>query len=133
MDSQILDSTVDSRIEIMSIQQRTVSVYMNTIYEKIVDTSQRCDHVSGLLDQLELLCQKQFEYDEQLLEQVNFPSIAEQRRLHGLFVQEIDLFKAENDQCHTTSCIKDFLKLRLDYITTLNRETLMLCDFLLKM
>ncbi len=132
MDSLIFGDKVDSSIEIMDIQQRTISLYMNTIYEKIVDTSQRCDQVDGLLDQLELLCQKQFEYDEQLLEQVNFPSVAEQRRQHGLYLREINLFKAENDQCHSTSCIKDFLKLRLDFITTLNKETMMLCDFLLK-
>ena len=132
MDSQIWDDKVDSSIEILNIQQRTISVYMNTIYEKIVDSSQRCDHINSLLDQLELLCQKQFEYDEQLLEQVNFPSVAEQRRLHGLYLKAINLFKAENDQCHSASCIKDFLKLRLDFISTINKETMLLCDFLLK-
>lgn len=132
MDSLILDNTLDASIEIMKIQHRTISVYMNTIFEKIVDTSQRCAHIDSLLDQLELLCQKQFEYDEQLLEKVNFPAVAEQKRLHGLYLKAINLFRAENDQCHTTSFINDFIKLRLDYVLNMNKETMMLCDFLLK-
>lgn len=132
MDTLIRDNKVDSIIETMNIQQRTVSVYMNTIYEKIVDTSQTCAHINSLLDQLEFLCQKMFEYDEQLWDQMNFPQVAEQRRLHGLYLKAINLFRAENDQCHSTSCIKDFIRLRLDYISNLNNETMMLCDFLLK-
>lgn len=129
MDSLIWDN---SSVEIMKMQHHTISVCMNAIFDKLVDNSQSCAHVDGLLDQLELLCQKQFEYDEQLLEEVNCPSVAEQKRLHDLYLKGLNLLKAENGQCHAPSFITNFIKLRIDYVLNMNKETMLLCDSVLK-
>lgn len=118
-------------LEVMNIQHRTIALCMNAIFDEIADNLRSCAHVNGLLDQLELLCQNQFRYDEQLLEEVNFPSVADQKNIHGLFLKAITLLKAENTQCHTPSFINDFIDLRLDFILNMNKETMMLCDFII--
>ena len=132
MASLIWEDKLNSSIEIMKIQYHTVSVCMNAIHDKIADESQNCAQIDGLLNQLELLCQMLFKYDEQLLEEMNYPAVSEQRRLHDSYLKAIDLFKTENEQCHTAAFMNDFIKLRLDYVLNRDQETMMLCDYLLK-
>jgi len=130
MDSLILDN---NSVEIMEIQHRTIALCMKAIFDKIADDTQSCTHIGALLDQLEILCQDKFRFIEQLLEDVNYPSAAEQKRLHGLYLDAINLFKVENEECHTANFLKKFVNLRLEYALNMNQETIMLCDYLLKM
>ena len=131
MTSLIWDNKLNPSVEIMSIQRSKISECINTINVGIADKLQSCTHINGLLNQLEQLCQMNFMYEEQLLEEVNYPAVAEQKHLHDLFLKAIEPFKTENDQCHTTSFFNDFIKLRLDYILNMNNETIKLCDFII--
>lgn len=118
-------------VEIMNIQRGKITECINTIQHDITDMRQSCVHINGLLYQLEQLCQMHFMYEEQLLEEVKYPSIGEQKHLHGLFLKAIESFNTETDQCHSPFFINDFIKLRLDFVINMNNETMTLCDFII--
>jgi hemerythrin len=101
---------------------------MKTIHNEIADRQQSCSHINGLLHQLKLLYQMHFMYEEQLLEEVHYSSAEEQKQLHELFLKSIDQCTTENDQCHSLSLFNYFIKLRLDFVLYMNKETMMLCD-----
>jgi hemerythrin-like metal-binding protein len=124
------DNKIDPSLEVMKIQRNTISVCMNTIQDDFADADQGCDHINELLDQLEQLCQIHFNYEEQLLEQLNYPPLSKQKYQHGVFLKDIKQLKGTNNECHTTSSVNNFFKLRLDYISNLYSETMMLCDFI---
>lgn len=131
MASSDRNNILNPSVAIMNIQHCKITECMNSIQGEIADIRQSCTHINGLLYQLEQLCQMHFMFEEQLLEEVNYPLAAEQKQLHDLFLKAIDQFKAENDQCHTTTFNADFIKLRLDYVVNMNNETMTLCDFIL--
>ena len=86
---------LNPRVEIMNMQHRKISECIKTIHDEIADARQSCSHVNDLLYQLEQLCQMQFMYKEQLLEEVNYPSAAKQKHLHALLLKAIDQLKSE--------------------------------------
>ncbi|MBC7949789.1 MAG: hypothetical protein H7Y42_18035 [Chitinophagaceae bacterium] len=122
------DTMLNPSVQIMNIQHSKIAECINTINDEIVDMQHSCTHINGLLDQFEQLCQMLFMYEEQLLEEVNFPSVAEQKHLHDLYLKSIEQFKAENYQCHTASFFNGFIKLRVDFLSNMNKETMILCD-----
>jgi hemerythrin-like metal-binding protein len=130
MTSIIWDNKINPSIEVMKIQRQTISVCMNTILDDLADFSQKCDHINELLDQLALLCQIHFKYEEQLLEELNYPPTSKQKSLHDLFLKDIEQLKSDNDQSHSPAIVNNFIKLRLDFIRNMNNETMMLCDFM---
>ena len=124
------DYKLNPSVEIMKLQRSKIFECMKAIHHEIADTGQSCSHINGLLHQLKLLYQMHFLYEEQLLEEVNFPSAAEQKHLHDLFLESIDQCRTESEQCHTLSFYNSFINLRLDFVLNMNNETMMLCDFI---
>ena len=124
------DTKLNPSVEIMNIQYSKIAECINTINDEIVDMQQSCTQINGLLDQLKQLCQILFMYEEQLLEEVNFPTITEQKHLHDLYLKSIEQFRAENYQCHSASFFNGFIKLRVDFLSNMNKETMILCDML---
>jgi hemerythrin len=103
---------------------------MTMIYHKIIDSFQECYPIQVLLDQLKQLCQIHFMYEEQLLEELDYLTAAEDKLLHDMFMESIDRFKIENNQCHTSTILNDFIKLRLEFITYMLNETKLLSDYI---
>jgi len=117
-------------VEIMRMQRRKIYECENTIFKEIADRRQNCSHINGLMYQLKFLYKMHFMYEEQLLEELNVPAAAEQKKIHDLFLKSFDNLKAEDGQCHTSSYIFDFINLRLEFVSNMNKETMMLCDFI---
>jgi hypothetical protein len=69
-------------------------------------------------------------YEVQLLEEISFPSLAEQKLLFESLLKNIESIRVKNDQCHTPSFFEDFIRLRLDFVFNMNNETRILCDYL---
>jgi hemerythrin len=124
------DYKVNPSVEIIKIQRSKIRECENTIHHEIADTQQSCAHINDLLCQLKLLYEMHFMYEEQLLEEVNVASAEGQKHVHDLFLKSIDQLRTENDQCHTFSFNNNIIQLRLDFISIMNNETMMLCDFI---
>lgn len=117
-------------VQIMNIQRSKISECIRKINDDIEDTEQNCTHINELMSQLEQLCQLHFMYEMQLLEEISFPSLAEQKLLFESLLKDIESIKVKNDQCHTPSFYEDFIRLRLDFVFNMNNETRILCDYL---
>jgi len=70
-------------------------------------------------------------YEEQLLAGMNFPSLNEQKKRHDLFLKEFEPFKLESGQCHSLNFIHTFSKIRLDFVSNMNDDTMQLCDYII--
>ncbi|MDA8414540.1 MAG: hypothetical protein M0023_12245 [Desulfobacteraceae bacterium] len=130
MASIVREFRLHPSVELIKRQRRRIFECENSIQHEINDMGQSCAHVNGLLYQLKLLYKLHFMYEEQLLEELHVPAAAEQKKMHDMFLKSIDELKTENDSCHSSSYIYDFYKLKLDFISTMNDETRMLCDFI---
>lgn len=122
------DTNLNPSVEIINMQLCKIFECIRIIQDAIIDTQESCSNINGLLDQLEQLCQMHFLYEGKLLEELDFLSVEEQAHLHELFLKAIYQLKTENNQCHTQSFCNGFFNLRLDFITNMNKETIMLCD-----
>lgn len=125
------NNNLDPTVEIINMQRGKIDECIKYIDHDIGDMEGSCTHVSELLNQLEQLCQLHFMYEEQLLEGLKYPSVPEQKMLHESFLRTFEPFKVESDQCHSPAFIKDFIRLRLDFVSNMNTETLNLCDFII--
>ncbi len=131
MTSSGRDADLNPIVGVMNIQLCKIFECISFIQDGIFDTQRSCANINGLLDQLEQLCQMHFMYEEKLLEELDFPSVAEQTHLHDLFLKAIGQLKSENNQCHTPSYCSGFIQLRLDFVSNMNKETMMLCDLIM--
>lgn len=112
------------------MQRSKITECIRSINDDISDIQQNCSHISEMLSQLEQLCQMHFMYEVQLLEEINYPAIAEQKMFFDLLLKSIESIKVNNDQCHTPTFFRDFNSFRLDFIFNMNNETRVLCDFI---
>ena len=131
MASLAWSDNLNPTVEIMNIQLGKIDECIKSIDHDIGDSGGSCTHICDLLNQLEQLCQLHFMYEEQLLEGLKYPAVAEQKMLHESFLRTFELFRVESDQCHSPSFIKNFIKLRLDFVSNMNNETMKLCDFII--
>lgn len=129
MASKDRDYKLNPSVELIKIQRSKIRECENAILDEVADTRQSCTHINDLLYQLKLLYKMHFMYEEQLLSEVDVLSAEKQRHVHDMFLKSIDQLKSENDQCHTISYKYDINLLRLDYISIMNSETIMLCDY----
>jgi hemerythrin len=129
MTSSAWNTTLNPSVDIVYLQRKKIFECMTTIYHKIVDSLQECYPINDLLDQLKQLCQIHFLYVEQLLEELNHVLVTEDKHLHEKFLASIDRFEIENNQRHTSTIIYDFTYLRLELISYLLNEAIMICNF----
>jgi hypothetical protein len=66
-----------------------------------------------------------------LLEGMNYPSADEQKKRHNLFLKTFEPFKLESGQCHSPDFMNDFSKIRLDFVSNMNDDTMKLCDYII--
>ena len=118
--------------EAMDAQRKKIFSCMTTICHDIADKHFQCDSINGALDQLEILSQIYFLNEDQMMEDMNYPLAAEHKHQHDLFLATIDRFKIDNSQCHTTSILNDFIKIREDFIAHMLNEATMLSEFINK-
>lgn len=130
MASSDLYKKLNPTVEIMNIQRNKITECIRYINDDISDLQLNCNHISEMLSQLEQLCQLHFMFEVQLLEEINYPAIAEQRMLFDALLKSIESIKLNNDQCHTPAFFNDFNNFRLDFIFNMNNETRVLCDFI---
>src|SRR6185369_7170427 len=116
MTTFVWDIKFNTGLETMDAQHQKIFDFMTTIYKAIPDSHLKCDNFNSMLDQLALLCQMYFITEEQLMDEKNYPSAAEHKRQHNLFLATIDQLKIENNQCHTTSILIDFIHIREDFV-----------------
>jgi hemerythrin len=124
------DNRFNPSIEILYIQHNKISECMKMLYDEISNPQQRCPIIIDLLDQLELLFQLHYNYWEQLVEEFNYSSAVEQKKLHTLFLSAIHRLKVENNQCNREYFFNEFIKLRLEHIENTNNETKVLCNII---
>jgi hemerythrin len=130
MNSFVWDNKFDTGIESLDAQHRKIFDYMTTIYEELTDVHQKCSQFNNLFDQLELLCQMHFMDEERMMDDMSYPSTAEHKHLHDLFLATVDQFKIDYKQCHSSNVVNDFNKLRWDFVTHVMNETLVLGEFI---
>lgn len=131
MSPLVWNENLDPTVEIINIQRIKIDECIKAIDHDVGDVEGSCAHICDLLNQLEQLCQLHFMYEERLLEGLNFPSIAEQKKLHDAFMKAFELIKAGSNQCHTPAFIKGFMELRLDFTKNINTETMKICDYII--
>lgn len=131
MASLVWNNNLNPTVEIINILFSKIDECLKSIDHDIGDIHESCTRINDLLNQLEQLCQLYFIYEEQLLEGLKFPSVTEQKMLHEAFLKTFEPIKLESDQCHSPSFIEDFIKLRLDFVSNMNNETMKLCDFII--
>lgn len=124
------DDTFDPNLEVLFIQHNKISDCMKLLFDEISNSPQRCPQIVNLLEQLEALFKLYFEYWEQLVEKLSYPSAVEQKKQHELFLSAIQKLKTENDQCNKDTFLADFIKLRFEFVESINNETLALCDII---
>jgi hemerythrin len=130
MASLVWSEKLNPTVDLINIHFNKIDECIRYITEDIVDVNRDCKHTEGLINQLEQLCQLHFKYEEQLLEGLQYPSVDELKSLHSSFIDTFESFKVGSGQCHTTSFINSFIKLRMDFVTNMNTETMKLCDFI---
>jgi len=50
---------------------------------------------------------------------------------HNLFLETFEQLKLESNQCHSVNFIKDFSRIRLDFVSNMNDDTMKLCDYII--
>ena len=131
MASFVWNNKLNPTVDLINIHFNKIDECIKYINNDIEDIHGSCEHTNELIDQLEQLCQLYFMYEEQLLEGMNYPSVNEQKERHNLFLETFEQLKLESNQCHTFNFINDFSKIRLDFVSTLNDDTMNLCDYII--
>lgn len=130
MTSLTWKDTYISGAEAIDAQHRKIFDMITSIHNELEDNNKKCAHFNGMLDQLELLCQLHFIDEEKFMEEINYPSTADHKHLHDLFLATIDRFKIGNKQCHAPNIINDFINIREDFISHMLNETMLLSNFI---
>jgi len=131
MASLVWNNKLNPTVDLINIHFDKIDVCIKYINNDIEDTHGSCENTNDLINQLEQLCQLHFIYEEQLLEGMNYPSVNEQKERHNQFLKTFEQFKLESNQCHSLSFIKNFSKIRLDFVTNMNDDTMKLCDYII--
>jgi hemerythrin len=131
MASIIWNTELNPTVDLINIHFKKIEECITCINMDIADEQGSCEHTSDLINQLEQLCQLHFIYEEQLLEGLSYPLVSELRARHKSFLESFIPFKTESDQCHSSSFMKDFIDVRLGLVSSINNDTMKLCDFIM--
>ena len=123
MVSLLWEDRYNTGIEIIDAQHKNVFEYMTRIYNRLVDDQQSCINVNSKLDQLAIICKLHFIEEENLMDEMSYPSASEHKHLHDMFLAGIDRVKIANKQYHTPSELSDFIGLRDNFISHILVET----------
>jgi len=128
--SLVWDDRFNPSIEILFILRNKITESMNLLHDEISNVPQKCNNISDLMDQFELLSQMYFTNYKQLLNELNYPLGAEQSKIHDLFMSATKQIKLENNKCNDSVSLIDFTRLRLDFAYNTSIETMILCDII---
>lgn len=130
MTSIVWNNKHNPSVEIVYIQRKMISECMSIIRREITDICHDRDLVNRLFDQLKQLCQIHFLYEEQLLEELNYPAASDQIHRHNSFLSSIDQFLIEYNQCCTSNFLDVYLQLRIEFISNMVYSTTIYNNYL---
>src|SRR5262245_46840054 len=93
-------------VESIDRQHRRIFDYMAGINGLLSDKAAHGD-IDGMLDQFDIYCKMHFYEEERLMEEMDFPSIADHKRQHDQFVLNLDRFRSTTD-VGSTDAVHDF-------------------------
>lgn len=131
MASLVLNNNLNPTVELINIHFGKIDECIKHINNDIEDIYGNCENTNELINQLEQLCQLHFIYEEQLLEGMNYPSVNEHKDRHNLFLKTFEQFKLKSNQCHSPGFINYFSRIRLDFVSNMNDDTMKLCDYII--
>jgi len=131
MASLVWNNKLNPTVDLINIHFDKIDECIKYINNDIENIHGSCEHTNELINQLEQLCQLHFIYEEQLLEGMNYPSVNEHKDRHNLFLKTFEQFKLKSNQCHSPGFINNFSRIRLDFVSNMNDDTMKLCDYII--
>ena len=131
MASLVWDNKLDPTVDVINMHFAKIDECIKYINADIEDSEVDCEHTNALIHQLEQLCELHFMYEEKLLEGINFTLANEQKKQHDLFLKTFESLKLASGQCHSPDFVKDFIKIRMGFVASVNNDTMKLCDFII--
>jgi len=131
MVSLVWEDWFDTGIEVIDAQHKSIFEYMTRIYNRLIEEQQSGLNVSSKLDQLAIICKLHFLEEENLMDDISYPSSAH-KQLHDMFLAHIDRVRSANENCHPTELLDNFMSLREDFISHILVETQEICDYIKK-
>ena len=130
MASYISENNSNMIFDVMDAQHAKIVDYMNSIYNDMVDNNLRSNQFNAMLDRLEILCQLHFLEEDTLMDNIEYPSAAEHKHLHDLFLTSIDRIRNENHKNHSSNMLNDFIVLRGTFLSHIQEESMPLGKFI---
>ena len=130
MISLLWEDRFNTGVEVIDAQHKSIFEYMTRIYNRLVDDKQSCEPINSKLDQLTIICKVHFMEEENLMDELDYPSASEHKHLHDMFLADIDRVKIANKQCHTPAVLNDFINLRDSFISHILNETQEISNYL---
>ncbi|GAM08594.1 bacteriohemerythrin [Geobacter sp. OR-1] len=131
MASLVWNNKLNPTVDLINIHFDKINECIKHIHDDIEDPERSCEHTNELINQLEQLFELHFMYEEQLLEGINYPSVNEQKKRHSLFLKTFEPVKLESGQCHSPNFMNSLTKIRLDFVSNMNDDTMKLCDYII--
>lgn len=131
MASLIWNNELNPTVDLMNIHFEKINECIQYITDDIADAKGNCERTRELIHQLEQLCRLHFTYEEQLLDGVNYPAIDDQKQRHELFLKTFETLRLASGQCHSPVFLRDFSRVRLDFVANMNSDTMQLCDYII--
>jgi hemerythrin len=117
-------------LEPMDIQHMKILDMMTSIHNLLSD-KQQIDAIDEMLDQFDIYCKMHFYEEERLMEGMNFPSIAEHKRQHDLFILNLDRFKSADLANQNRNFAVDFEKVKNWFVNHILTEDMRYSEFYL--
>lgn len=124
-------NNLNPTVDLINIYFKKIDECIKHINHDIEDLQVNCERTNELLNQFEQLCELHFMYEEQLLQGLNYPLVNKEKERHHLFLKSFEPLKLESDQCHSPYFMKNFSKIRLDFIANINNDTMKICDYII--
>jgi hemerythrin len=68
--------------------------------------------------------------EENLMDDMSYPSASGHKHLHDMFLADIDRVKTANKQCHISEVLNNFVNLRDSFIHHILAETQEISDYM---
>lgn len=115
-------------LEAMDRQHIKIFDMMASIHN-LLSHKQQIDLIDEMLDKFDIYCKMHFYEEERLMEGMNFPSIAEHKRQHDLFILNLDRFRARDLQHDIQKNAGDFERIKAWFVNHILTEDMRYSEF----